>query len=148
MNNQKYPDSLELRIQETMNRFLKTRYNNDYNTTEDHLDDDTLAAFVEGNLGEKQAVPVVRHLVGCSFCRHITAELIKLDLVFAEENFESKTANEKPAKISDVLSSVVSKIFGGNDGAVFAHQETEDEDEKTETSSNNTDDKHNTKSKD
>ena len=101
---------------------------------EQHFDEDTAAAFVEGNLNVRQSAPIIRHLVGCSFCRHITAELIKLDLAFAETEPSRLTAAEKaePAKISEVLSGLLSRIFGSTDGAVFAHQEEEKEWEKPE----------------
>lgn len=139
MNNQINPDSPEVRIQAMINRALQDKHGNNVFTKENHLDDDTLTAFVEGNLTDKQNSPVISHLVKCSFCRHITTELIKLDLAFAENNFEQNGTESKPSKVSDVLSKVLSSIFGGNDGAVFAHQETEDED--TEDSSENEEDK-------
>jgi hypothetical protein len=99
-----------------------------------HLDQDTLAAFVEGNLNERASGPVVGHLVRCSFCRNITAELIRLDLAFAEyETAEESVAVSEPGPISEVLSRLFSRIFGTSDGAVFAHQEGDDKgDEESE----------------
>lgn len=93
-----------------------------------HLDEDSLAAFVEGNVGEREARPLVRHLVDCGFCRHKTVELLRLDLEF--EGVEAATesaADREPSKISEVLSGLFAKIFGNADGAVFAHEEKEDE---------------------
>jgi hypothetical protein len=90
-----------------------------------HLDEDLLSAFVEGSLGHRESQPVVTHLVDCSFCRNITSELVKLDMAFAEEELQTVVDAESPSKISQVLSSVLSRIFGSNDGAVFAHQEKE-----------------------
>ena len=141
MNNQIKPDSPEVRIQAMIDRALKKRCGNNIETKENHLDDDTLNAFVEGNLTAKQNEPIIRHLVKCSFCRHITAELVKLDIVFAEKTFERNGADSKPSKVSDVLSNVLSSIFGKNDGAVFAHQETEDEDRDSENHPGNKEDK-------
>ncbi len=91
----------------------------------DHLDQDTLTAFVEGSLNRQAGESAVGHLVACSYCRHISAELIRLDMEFAETSPVAVTANETPGKISEVLSGLFSKIFGTADGAVFAHNEDE-----------------------
>lgn len=124
-------------IQGLLANFLKFRSGTDKteNFGEQHLDEDTAAAFVEGNLNIRQSEPVVNHLVACSFCRHITAELIKLDLAFAEIEPARRASFEKrePEKISEVLSGLLSRIFGSNDGAVFAHQEEEKESENKES---------------
>ena len=105
-------------------------------TSTPHLDQDTLAAFAEGALNEPAARPVVSHLVDCSFCRHITAELIRLEFELAEEPAMARIAEDqaKPAKISDVLSRLLSNMFGSSENAVFAHHDEEEatEDEKDE----------------
>lgn len=133
MDNEGQMNPKELQIQGLLDRFLRvhaaqTGFEND----SEHLDDDTLSAFVEGNLSEREAEPLVRHLVECSFCRHVTAELIKLDLAFAADAQPHAVADAstEPTKVADVLSGILTRIFGNNDGAaaVFAHQET---DEKT-----------------
>lgn len=90
-----------------------------------HIDQDTLSAFAEGSLNKRESTPVVGHLVRCSFCRHITAELVRLDFAFAEAPAAQPTRSEAPGKISEVLSGLFSKIFGTSDGAVFAHTEDE-----------------------
>ena len=124
-------------IQGLLANFLRLRSGADKtgNFGEQHLDEDTAAAFVEGNLNIRQSEPVVSHLVACSFCRHITAELVKLDLAFADTEPARVASVEKtePAKISEVLSGLLSRIFGSNDGAVFAHQEEEREAESKES---------------
>ena len=89
-----------------------------------HIDQDSLSAFTEGNLSEREAAPVVKHLVDCSFCRHVTTELVRLDLAFANENDVRPLVEAgEPSKISSVLNGILSKIFGTTDGAVFAHEE-------------------------
>jgi hypothetical protein len=92
-----------------------------------HLDQDTLAAFTEGTLNERESAPVVSHLAACGFCRHITAELVKLEMAFADEPVLARAEEEKPAKISAVLSNLFEKIFGSADNAVFAHEEKDEE---------------------
>lgn len=99
-----------------------------------HLDQDTLAAFTEGNLSEREAMPVVSHLVDCSFCRHITTELVRLDLAFADETMPERATGEasQPSKISEVLSGILAKMFGSTADTVFAHSEDEKENKEPE----------------
>ncbi|MEZ5427543.1 MAG: hypothetical protein R2747_14820 [Pyrinomonadaceae bacterium] len=92
-----------------------------------HLDEDSLSAFVEGSLRQKEALPIVNHLVDCSFCRHVTAELVKLDFAFADESVPVIAESHAPSKISEVLNGILGRIFGTNDGVVFAHQEADEE---------------------
>ncbi|MDQ3131127.1 MAG: hypothetical protein M3Q99_10245 [Acidobacteriota bacterium] len=146
MENKGLNYSQDLQIQELLGRFL--RVNSSINGLEasgkSHLDEDSLAAFVEGNLQRRESQPVINHLVNCSFCRHITAELIKLDYAFAEVeqiNPVSINGNNEPSKISEVLSGLLSGIFGGNDGAVFAHHESEKEPENPEKTENTKEEK-------
>jgi hypothetical protein len=96
-----------------------------------HIDEDFLAAFTEGNLNERETLPIVGHLVDCGFCRHKTAELVRLDLEF-EGSHEHAGAIEhaaEPQKISGVLSGLFAKIFGNAEGAVFAHNEKDADDD-------------------
>lgn len=146
MENKGLNYSQDLQIQELLGRFL--RVNSSINDLEasgkSHLDEDLLAAFVEGNLQRRESQPVINHLIHCSFCRHITAELIKLDYAFAEVeqiNPISINGNNEPLKISEVLSGLLSRIFGGNDGAVFAHHESEKEPENPEKTENTKEEK-------
>lgn len=105
-----------------------------------HLDEDSLAAFVEGNLGQREAQPVVSHLVDCSFCRHVTAELVRLDMAFAETPAPVKFAGDaEPSKVSEVLNGLLSRIFGTRDGAVFAHHEKDENEEKPKEPENKED---------
>jgi hypothetical protein len=122
----------EIKIQGLIDRYLKAKTVNN-NGEGQHLDEDSLTAFVEGNLSQRESKPIVSHLVDCSFCRHITAELVRLDLAFAIEEIPlAAVQNEQPSKISEVLNGLLSRIFGTNDAAVFAHQEEEKAPEETE----------------
>lgn len=120
----------EIKIQGLVDRYLATRPDASLRETA-HPDQDMLAAFTEGSLSEREAAPLVTHLVDCSFCRHISAELVRLDLGLAEEPRSTATLSTagEPARISEVLSNLFAKIFGTSDGAVFAHQEKEEEPE-------------------
>lgn len=122
----------ELKIQGLMDRFLKVRTaNNNFRDNSEHLDEDSLTAFVEGRVSERESRSLIRHLVDCSFCLHVTGELAKLNDAFAEDEVIISTSAKEPTKISEVLSGLMSRIFGTSDAAVFAHEqkeENEDED--------------------
>jgi len=133
MENKESTNPQDLQIQGLMDRYLRSKVSsNDFALRERHLDEDLLTAFMEGNLSERDGQPVVRHLVNCSYCRHITTELVRLDLAFVEEEIQVAAVENQPSKVSEVLSSLLSRIFGTTEGAVFAHQEKEDE-EKEDT---------------
>ncbi|MCY7376901.1 MAG: hypothetical protein LH472_13155 [Pyrinomonadaceae bacterium] len=133
MKNKWLTNPPDVQIQGLLDRYMRSRIPGEGLAAQtEHLDDDSLAAFIEGNLGEWETKPLINHLVGCSFCRHVTAELIKLDLAFAEEEIQTAVNANQPSRISEVLSSLLSRIFGTNDGAVFAHQEKEEKTEETE----------------
>ena len=132
MANNEYIHSQEAAIQNLVGQFLKVRSGRRSNRTDagPHLDQDSLAAFTEGVLSEREAKPIVSHLVDCSFCLHGTAELVRLDMAFAETPAAVTVAETaEPRKVSEVLSGLISRIFGTTDGAVFAHEEKNKDDE-------------------
>jgi hypothetical protein len=118
----------ETKLQGILAAYLTLR--TDAPTSGIHLDQDTLAAFSEGLLNERESVPVVTHLADCSFCRHITAELARLDLEFADEPVAIRKESTEPTRISAVLSGLFEKIFGNAENAVLAHEEKDDDEEK------------------
>lgn len=128
-------DHRELKIQGVLDGYLRTTSSNNDLNLSNHLDEDTLTAFVEGNLTETEAKPITTHLVSCSFCRHISAELIKLDMAFAEEAQVVTITESEPTKVSEVLGGILTRIFGTNDSAVFAHQEDEKDESEVENES-------------
>lgn len=126
MENKGQMNSQEAMMQGLIGRYLKVRSAESRNATSTgpHLDTDSLAAFTEGNLSAAEARPMVSHLVDCSFCRHITAELVRLDLAFSDNPVMSPAAETRePSRVSEVLNGLLSRIFGTSDGAVFAHNE-------------------------
>ena len=95
-----------------------------------HLDEDSLATFVEGTMSLRESGSVVDHLVDCRFCLHKTAELVRLDLELADVNHVALAdTSAQPVSISTVLSDLFSKIFGTSDSAVFAHEEKKDDED-------------------
>ncbi len=131
-NNKGTMNPRELKIQGLLDSYLRKNLSGNGIEQQDHLDEDILTTFVEGNLTEREAKPITNHLVGCSFCRHKTAELVKLDLAFAEESQPIAATTSEPTKVSEVLNRILSRIFGTTDGAVFAHQESEEDEDKSE----------------
>ena len=130
MAHHKQPDSEDIKIQGLFEQYLRLKISaNDLTGEDQHLDEDYLAAFVEGNLKQRETQPVVKHLVNCSFCRHKTTELVKLDLAFANEELKITVDENQPSKVSEVLSGLLSRIFGNSEEAVFAHQEKEENSE-------------------
>ena len=138
MENKGQLSSQDVKIQGLIDSYLRSYSSgSDSKIDERHLDEDSLTVFVEGNLSERESQPIVSHLVNCSFCRHITAELVSLDLAFADDVRVSNNQTEQPSKISEVLNGLLSRIFGNNEDAVFAHQETEDDIEKSQEKNEN-----------
>ncbi len=133
MNNTGQTNSRQLQIQGLLDRCLQAKsITKNLDTKAGHLDEDTISAFVDGNLLEREAKPIISHLADCSFCRHISSELIKLDLAFAADTpLTVVDTHAEPTSVADVLSGIMAKIFGANDTEVFAHNE-KDEEEKDE----------------
>ena len=135
MENIERQDGNEKGIQGLLEQYLATRSSlkSSIGETSFHLDEDSLAAFADGNLSQRESAPVISHLVACGFCRHKTAALVALDLELATQD-EPRTAQElnEPTKISSVLNGVLSKIFGSSDAAVFAHNEAEKDEKPSE----------------
>jgi hypothetical protein len=128
MTNKGQAITQEIKIQGLIDRYLQFNSSNKgFSGKENHLDEDSLTAFVEGKLGERESPSIIRHLIDCSFCLHVTGELAKLNDVFAEDEIAIPTMAKEPTKISEVLSGLLSRIFGTSDNAVFAHQEQEEE---------------------
>lgn len=139
MENKEQINSEEAKIQGLLDAFLHLRTpENGSAASGNHLDEDSLAAFVEGKLMAREMQPVINHLVDCSFCRHISVELIKLDSAFADEEVKFFVQESRPAKVSEVLNILFSRIFGTNDSAVFAHQEKEERNDQEKNSEDKT----------
>lgn len=132
MENTDQMNPQQLKIQGLLDRYLYARPTAAAADSA-HLDDDTVAAFVEGTLTAREEMPTVSHLADCSFCRRRTAELVRLEIELAGDVPEPREAAESsPARVSDVLTGLLAKIFSPTDGAVFAHGEQDDDPEKWE----------------
>lgn len=129
-----------IEIQGLLNRYLAARETQFSGVVLEpaHLDEDSLSAFVDGAMPEREAAPAVRHLTDCSFCRGVTAELIRLDAEMAgNEAITTQPSVAEPSRASDVLSGILGRLFGSGEPAVFAHGEDEPEKNKNNTEISN-----------
>ncbi|MEP6947565.1 MAG: hypothetical protein ABJA02_16720 [Acidobacteriota bacterium] len=141
MGNTENINALENRLQPLLEAYLQRLSRADLRLDpQAHLDEDALTAFTEGNLTRREADPMVAHLSDCSFCRHKTAELVRLDLdISGAEAVRQLQPDRAPSKVSEVMTGILDRLFGGGESAVFAH-----EDKKTDEPAHETDESHRT----
>jgi hypothetical protein len=121
-----------IRIQGLLDSYLRVR-TNAIESQGQHLDDDSLSAFVEGRLSDAESKPVTTHLIDCGFCRNVTAELVRLEFAFAGDT--AVVTTESPTKVSEVMNGFFARLFGSSIGEVFAHQESDDDEKKNDSES-------------
>ncbi len=97
-----------------------------------HLDEDALSVFVEGRLSERESAPLIRHLVACASCRHITAQLIRLDTELSlGETPAPAPSTEEPGRIRRLLADLAARVLpSSEDDVVFAYHAPADDFEK------------------
>ena len=94
-----------------------------------HVDEDTIAAFVEGRLADTECTPVLSHLAACGLCRRTSAQFVQL-----ENQVDAgipTTADEEPGRLEALLSRLRSGVPMPNEEVVFAY-ENPDENQSTE----------------
>ncbi len=99
-----------------------------------HLDDDAAAAFIEGRLGDREAAPMISHLVDCSACRRMTVELTRF-AIEAEPAIETPASDLPPqtGRLRRLLEDLAARVLpASNDDAVFAYQAQPSEPESLE----------------
>jgi anti-sigma factor ChrR (cupin superfamily) len=95
-----------------------------------HLDEDAMAAFVEGQLSENETQSIIIHLTSCGSCRDLTARLIRLESSFAADD-ESTIVEEAPSRLRKFLAGLASQVIpSGGEDAVFAYQNPDENVEK------------------
>ena len=102
-----------------------------------HLDEDMLAAFTGGQLSELESAPIIKHLVGCSSCRRITAQLIRLDSELAGEEPPAPVRLEEPNRILGFISELASRVIPSTETEVFAYHAPADDFEKKDEAKDN-----------
>ena len=102
---------------------LTTRLPAESPPSESHLDEDAMCAFVEGRLEEAESSSVVSHLIGCTSCRHTTAQLIRLGSRFDPET-DATVSEESPGRVRLLLERLASRLTPSfEEDAVFAYQD-------------------------
>jgi hypothetical protein len=96
-----------------------------------HLDEDALSAFVEGRLSEIESAPLIKHLVSCTSCRQITAQLVRLDTELSGREVVEHAPSDEPGRIRRLLSDLASRVLPSTEEeAVFAYHAPADDFEK------------------
>ncbi|MDQ4121272.1 MAG: zf-HC2 domain-containing protein [Acidobacteriota bacterium] len=113
--------------------FLKNKKSESPVATDAHLDEDSISAFVDGTLSNREAEPIMRHLVGCSPCRKITAQLARLAEELHEHPEAVLSAAPQTSRFQQFMQSLGLSSFGFGDEAVFAHNDSAEEDKKEDS---------------
>jgi putative zinc finger protein len=96
-----------------------------------HLDEDLIAAFVEGRLTDTECKPVLSHLAACGLCRRTSAQFVQLENQIDADI--TTPADQEPGRLEALLSRLRSAVPSANDEVVFAYENppSEGEGEKT-----------------
>jgi len=89
-----------------------------------HLDEDVIAAFVEGRLLDNECQTVLAHLAACGACRRASAQMVQL-----ENQVDAEPASdfaEDPGRLESLLSKFGSLVPSTGEEVVFAYQDSED----------------------
>jgi anti-sigma factor RsiW len=90
-----------------------------------HVDEDLIAAFVEGRLTDTECKPVLSHLAACGLCRRTSAQFVQLENQIDADIVTP--ADEEPGRLEALLSRLRSAVPSANDEVVFAYENPEDE---------------------
>lgn len=95
-------------------------------TNKPHLDEDTIAAFVEGRLLDNECQPVLAHLAACGACRRASAQMVQLENQI-DADAGSEVPDEESGRLEAVLSRLRSAVPSINEEVVFAYQNPDEE---------------------
>lgn len=105
-----------------------------------HLDEDSISAFVDGALSNREAEPIMKHLVGCSPCRKITTQLARLAEELNEQPEAISSAAPQTSRLQQFLQTLGLSSLGLGDEAVFAHNDSAEENKKEDSENQNSED--------
>lgn len=120
-------------IGQLLTAFLKSKTGETSAAAGVHLDEDSISAFVDGALSNRESEPIMRHLVGCSPCRKITAQLARLAEDLNEQPVAMESAAPQTSRLQQFLQSLGLSSLGIGDEAVFAHNEVAEDDKKEDS---------------
>lgn len=113
---------------------------NPIESLEQHPDEDTICAFMEGHLEEPGASEMVSHLIACGSCRRTTAQLSR-DSEESDE-IEAPVDEAGPSRLREMLEGLASKILPGHqEDVVFAYQDPSDENSNKQNEAKTSNDK-------
>jgi anti-sigma factor ChrR (cupin superfamily) len=95
-----------------------------------HLDEDMIAAFVEGRLQDNECQPVLAHLAACSACRRASAQMVQLENQ-VDADVSAGSVDEEPGRLESLLSKFGSLVPTAGEDVVFAYQNPEEEQKAT-----------------
>ena len=90
-----------------------------------HVDEDLIAAFVEGCLTDTECKPVLSHLAACGLCRRTSAQFVQLENQIDDEAADA--TEDEPGRLEALLSRLRSAVPSANDEVVFAYENPEEE---------------------
>ncbi|MGZ5435295.1 MAG: zf-HC2 domain-containing protein [Pyrinomonadaceae bacterium] len=85
-----------------------------------HVDEDLIAAFVEGRLTDNECKPVLSHLAACGLCRRTSAQFVQLENQIDADIVTP--ADEEPGRLEALLSRLRSAVPVANEEVVFAYE--------------------------
>lgn len=114
-------------MRQLIDRRLKTRLSAEVVAHfDEHIDDDSISAFVEGRLDAEESAPLISHLIQCSACRYTTAQLVRLES--QDDRERESAADEGPGRMRSFIDSLAARITPSfEEDAVFAYQNPETE---------------------
>ena len=127
-------------IEQLLGAFLKSKQGENFGDATAHLDEDSMSAFVDGALSNRESEPIMRHLVGCSPCRKITAQLARFAEELNEQPEAMPSAAPQTSRLQQFFQSLGLSSFGIGDEAVFAHNDSAEEDKKEDSENQDAED--------
>ena len=85
-----------------------------------HVDEDSIAAFVEGRLTDIECRPVLSHLAACGLCRRTSAQFVQLENQIDADIVTP--ADEEPGRLEALLSRLRSAVPSAGEEVVFAYE--------------------------
>ena len=95
-----------------------------------HLDEDVIAAFVEGRLLDSECQPVLAHLAACGACRRASAQTVQLENQIDAEA-PSDVADE-PGRLESLFSKFGSLVPSAGEEVVFAYHSPDEAGERSD----------------
>jgi hypothetical protein len=95
-----------------------------------HVDEDLIAAFVEGRLTDTECRPVLSHLAACGLCRRTSAQFVQLENQIDADI--ATPADEEPGRLEALFSRLRSAVPTASEEVVFAYENPEEEEQANE----------------